>query len=40
MTINPIIQEIIDAGPATEEASHAPKSYPEPIKPPNPSKTS
>jgi hypothetical protein len=33
ITINPIIQDKMAAGPAAEEASHAPNNQPEPMFP-------
>ncbi|CRG03793.1 Uncharacterised protein [Streptococcus pneumoniae] len=39
ITTNPIIQEMIAAGPAIDDASQAPNNQPEPINDPNPSNT-
>ena len=38
--MKPMIHEIMAAGPAIEDASHAPNNQPEPINEPSPSKTS
>ena len=38
--MKPMIHEIMAAGPAIEDASHAPNNQPEPINEPCPSKTS
>lgn len=40
MTRNPRTHDMIAAGPAIDDASHAPNSQPDPIKEPNPNKTS
>ena len=40
ITTKPIIHEIIAAGPAIEDASHAPNSQPEPMSDPSPNSTS
>ena len=37
--MKPMIHEIMAAGPAIEDASHAPNNQPEPINEPSPSKT-
>ncbi len=39
MTRNPRTHDMIAAGPAIDDASHAPNSQPDPIKEPNPNKT-
>lgn len=39
MTRNPRTHDMIAAGPAIDDDSHAPNSQPDPIKEPNPNKT-